>query len=106
MGMVELIREMNQRIDRYMSQGDPEDRIREIEKEICDVVRRSMPKTSLTQIVVTDGPCALIVDLEKDRAHYTLERSALFIDSMLDPYSKIDRNAPTTELADLADVSF
>lgn len=104
MGMVELIREMNTRVDRYVKEGDSEDRIREIEKEICDVVRRSMPKTTLTQIVVTDGPCALIVDLETNRAHYTLERSALFIDSMLDPYGKVDRNAQTTEIADFAEL--
>lgn len=108
MGMVELIREMNARFDVYHKEGDPTGRIDQIQMEICDIVRRSMPKTSLTQVVVTDGPCALIVDIEKNRVDYTLERSALFIDSMLDPYGKIDRHETTSVVEDLdfAEVAF
>jgi hypothetical protein len=105
MGMVELIRERDSLFKRVHIEGTASTawpRIDEIDREMIDIVSRSC--SSVVQTVVSHGDTTLIIDPWKNRVENAIERSALFIDSMLDPYGKVDRNAQTTEIADFAEL--
>lgn len=105
MGMVELIKEYDGLYSRVHKEGTASNawpRIHEIEREMIGIVSRSGMKCVPT--VVSHGSTTLVIEPNKNRVDFALGRSALFIDSMLDPYGKVDRHAQTTEIADFAEL--
>lgn len=108
MTLVELVKEFSAMHGDNDEGWTPERRCHAdaIEREICEIVRRSTSKVVTT--VVSHGSITLVVDPWKGRVDFAMDRSASFIDSILDPYGKIDRAAQTTQIADfdIAEVAF
>jgi hypothetical protein len=109
MGMVALIEEWRELHWQFVSKTDTPatvDRIQQVESEMVAVVARSCPGPAPT--AVSHGSITLLIDPRRNHVGAVHERSALFIDSILDPYGKIDRNVPTTLVADfdISEVAF